>query len=654
MAASLSTAALKRALQEMHAPPERLAACIERHEFEALHRELSHAAPTFPHAAKPPQSPPAAAAWRSQWPVALVLAVLAYSMLQRESPDRPAPLRAADGELAALQGSIVELSSLEEFEATLALHRDATALPLVVDFYSDGCGPCRMIAPTFRALATEYAGRAAFASVNVNYNHETARRCEVRAMPTFHFYTAARLVHRFQGADAPQLRRLTASLAEKAEASGTYAGMEVSEEALREFYSRQDRSKLDEVPSLYQQYSQKTAKLVKLLTKKYGSAPRVTARQAADEGKNETEATGGGAEESALRRTSVEALRGELARREAEEEGAKMVAAPPHTSAAAPAKVVIIGGGPAGLAAAVYAARAGLSPMVIAPDVGGQLLGKGVEVENFPGAVDISGSPLTGPKLVQLMRKQAVSFDALLVADVVVAVDLTSTPFRLTLNSSASLHTEALIVATGADARWLGVDGESEWQGHGVSYCATCDGFLYRGKHVAVVGGGDTAMEDALVLARTSASVTIIHRRSRFRASHALASRVLSHPSIRVMWDSVVSSFEGEATRGLTHLHVAPVGGGAVQKLAVDAAFVAIGHDPNTRLFAGQLDTTPAGYLEMTSSTRLTQTSRPGVFACGDVADPTYRQAITSAGSGAMAALDAERWLSEGGHSSTA
>jgi len=310
--------------------------------------------------------------------------------------------------------------------------------------------------------------------------------------------------------------------------------------------------------------------------------------------------------------------------------------------------VVVIGGGPAGLAAAIYAARAGLSPVVIAPSFGGQLLGKGVDVENFPGVV---GAAATGRGIVQVMRKQAFGFESRLVDDSVMSIDLSKKPFELKMNSTeAPIKTHTLIIATGADSRWLGAEGEYKYRGGGVSSCATCDGFLFRNQHVAVIGGGDTAMEDALVLARTSSKVTVVHRRDSFRASHVLAERVLSHPTIEVKWNCTVAEFGGEpAEEGkvkLTHLNLKNKDG-SEEKMEVGAAFVAIGHEPNTNLFKGALTMDNEGYLEVNG--RSTKTSVDGVFAAGDVADKVYRQAVTSSGTGAMAALDAERWLSEHG-----
>jgi len=347
---------------------------------------------------------------------------------------------------------------------------------------------------------------------------------------------------------------------------------------------------------------------------------------------------------------------------------------------------LIVGGGPAGLSAALYAARAGLNPVVVAPKEGGQLLGKGVDVENYPGIFDGSASAVTGPSIVGTMRQQVAGFGVRLVAAHVTNVTLVQqhlgkqraasgvagsdgARFEVTLRDSSSseskevvVRCKAVVVATGAESRWLGVQGEHELRGHGVSACATCDGYLYKDESVVVVGGGDTAMEDALVLARTSSKVTVIHRRGSFRASHAMAQRVLTHEKITVLWNSSVVEFEGSPAKGtegqddymypkLTGVRVQTESAGGAsataRTLTCAAAFVAIGHIPNTKIFEGQVSMGGDGYLELASGS--TATSVEGVFAAGDVADHVYRQAITSSGSGAMASLDAERWLSATG-----
>ena len=314
-------------------------------------------------------------------------------------------------------------------------------------------------------------------------------------------------------------------------------------------------------------------------------------------------------------------------------------------------RVAIIGGGPAGLAAAIYAARAGLKPVIIAPPMGGQLQGKGVMVENYPAAVG------TGPAIVADMMKQAAEFGTTFEQNLVESIDLTKRPYTLVTNQT-TLTAHTIILATGADSMWLGVKGEDHYRGGGVSSCATCDGFLYRDTEVVVVGGGDTAMEDALVLARTSSKVTVIHRRGSFRASSIMQQRVLEHPSIVVRWNATVEEFLGKTVdvgegddisqqEVVTNVVVKDVNTGELETIDCSAAFVAIGHSPNTDIVKGMVDMDDVGYVITVPGS--TATSVEGVFAAGDVADKIYRQAITSAGSGAMAALDSERWLSHMG-----
>jgi thioredoxin reductase len=326
-----------------------------------------------------------------------------------------------------------------------------------------------------------------------------------------------------------------------------------------------------------------------------------------------------------------------------------------------PERVTIIGGGPAGIAAAIYASRAGLEPVVVAPPMGGQLQGKGVDVENYPGMVNV-----TGPAVIAVMRDQAVAFGTAFEAETVVEIDATKRPFKVITNSSV-IETHAIIVATGAESNWLNVTGEYEMRGGGVSSCATCDGAIYHGKHVVVVGGGDTAMEDALVLARTSKSVTLVHRRDTFRASKILAQRVIEHPKITIQYNTIVEEILGEALaiqenddeddidldipiqKVVTAVKLYNKQTNEQSIMKCDAVFVAIGHTPATSFLKGVVAFDPdrPGYVKVHEGS--TRTSVPGIFAAGDVADSMYRQAITSAGSGAMAALDAERWLSEEG-----
>jgi thioredoxin reductase (NADPH) len=300
-------------------------------------------------------------------------------------------------------------------------------------------------------------------------------------------------------------------------------------------------------------------------------------------------------------------------------------------------KLMIVGSGPAGYTAAIYAARAELAPVVIAGTAfGGQLMIT-TDVENYPGFPE----GVTGPELMEMFQKQAQRFGAEVLLEDASAVDLSQHPFRVT-SDSGEFRAEALIVATGASARWLGLPSEQTYLNRGVSACATCDGALYRGKPMAVVGGGDTAMEEALFLTRFATTVHVIHRRDSLRASRIMAERARRNPKISFVWNSVVEEILGDG-RAVSGVRVRDVKSGAQSRLDVQACFVAIGHKPNSELFAGQLEVAPTGYVTVQPGT--TRTSREGVFACGDVMDPHYRQAVTAAGTGCMAALEAERWL---------
>jgi thioredoxin reductase (NADPH) len=299
--------------------------------------------------------------------------------------------------------------------------------------------------------------------------------------------------------------------------------------------------------------------------------------------------------------------------------------------------VIIIGSGPAGYTAALYAARAQLRPLVFEGSVtaGGALM-QTTEVENFPGFPD----GIMGPELMDLVRKQAERFGAELVPDDVTAVDLTADP-KVVKTDSGTYLARAVIIATGSAHRNLGVPGEELLAGHGVSYCATCDGFFFRGHDIAVVGGGDSALEEAMFLTRFGKSVTVIHRRDTLRASKIMQARAFKNPKITFLWDSMVEEVLGDEQ--VTGLRLRSTKDGTEQVLPVTGVFVAIGHDPRSELFTGQLATDPEGYLLVDQPS--TRTAIEGVFACGDVVDHTYRQAVTAAGTGCAAALDAERWL---------
>lgn len=303
-------------------------------------------------------------------------------------------------------------------------------------------------------------------------------------------------------------------------------------------------------------------------------------------------------------------------------------------------RVAILGSGPAGLTAAIYAARAGLSPVVIQGIQPGGQLTTTTDVENYPGFRDV----IQGPWLMEEMQAQAEHVGTRMVWDHVSAVDLKSRPIRLTGDSGTQYFADSLIIATGAQAKWLNLPSEEHMKGRGASACATCDGFFYRGKRVAVIGGGNTAVEEALYLTNHSHDVTLIHRRDSLRAEKILQERLFANPHIKIIWDSEVAEFvAGGEPEALVGLDIKNRLTGEVTRIPVEGAFVAIGHKPATELFDGQLKLDSEGYIEVETGT--TRTSIPGVFACGDVMDKIYRQAVTAAGTGCMAALDAEKYL---------
>ena len=302
-------------------------------------------------------------------------------------------------------------------------------------------------------------------------------------------------------------------------------------------------------------------------------------------------------------------------------------------------RLIVLGSGPAGYTAAIYAARAGLNPIVIQGIQPGGQLTTTTDVENYPGFRDV----IQGPWLMEEMQAQAEHVGTKVVWDHINKVDLSRRPFRLT-GDSGEYHADSLVIATGAQAKWLGLPSEEHMKGKGASACATCDGFFYRGKKVAVIGGGNTAVEEALYLTNHSHDVTLIHRRDSLRAERILQDRLFAHPNIRIMWDSEVAEFvAGGDPEALVGLDVRNVKTGELSRLDVEGAFVAIGHKPATELFAGQLRLDGDGYIEVETGT--TRTNVDGVFACGDVMDKIYRQAVTAAGTGCMAALDAEKYL---------
>lgn len=605
------------------------------------------------------------------------------------------------------------IRSTHEFDRLLEKHATQTGLPVILDFYSDGCGPCRQIAPYYTQLAKEVQDDAVFVKIDVNAQHELSSRYQVRSMPTFLTLYNGKIVDRMSGANGQQLQQYVQGVISKSRRENVL----LSREALGEYYQQVDPSKASEaIDSVFQKCVDMNPKskfnnpqtdcfgaaaltLTKKLKDKYKSKPTVVDRFSAEDRKpSDTPGTAKDSEPSSSTRTkptassgsagggasnkpnlhlaSMEELKAELEKRLEEEEEARMEEEEDadedeefqhsYIPSDFPERVVIVGGGPAGMSAAIYAARAGLKPVVIAPPMGGQLQGKGVDVENYPGLFNV-----TGPAVISAMRTQAIEFGAVFEGEAVLSIDASTRPFKVNTNSS-SVETHTVIVATGAESNWLNIPGEYEMRGGGVSSCATCDGAAFYGKDVLVVGGGDTAMEDALVLARTSKSVTVIHRRDEFRASKVLAQRVMDHPSISIAWNTIVEEIIGEdevietedggensgdedsvdldnVQKIVTSATLKNVETREITKIACNAVFVAIGHTPTTSFLKDIVEFDPehAGYIK----TKLpsTHTSVPGIFAAGDVSDAIYRQAITSAGSGAAAALDAERYLSEEG-----
>ena len=308
---------------------------------------------------------------------------------------------------------------------------------------------------------------------------------------------------------------------------------------------------------------------------------------------------------------------------------------------------VILGSGCAGLTAALYTARAGLKPLVLEGHEPGGQLSMTTLVENFPGWPE----GIQGPELIENMKKQAARFGAEYQHALLESVELGAHPIRLH-TSSGEIHTRTLIVASGASARWLGLPSEQALIGHGVSSCATCDGFFFRDKEIAVVGGGDSAMEEAMFLTRFASKVTLLHRRDAFRASKIMLERAMAHPKVVLRTNTVVEEVLGVEEKSVKGVRLRDVTNGAQDELAVSGVFLGIGHEPNAKMFAGQMDMDEDGYIKTTGNVQTTFQGKviPGVFACGDVQDRRYRQAITAAGSGCMAALEAEKYLDEHGH----
>jgi len=305
-----------------------------------------------------------------------------------------------------------------------------------------------------------------------------------------------------------------------------------------------------------------------------------------------------------------------------------------HTS-----KVLIIGSGPAGYTAAVYTARANLKPMLVAGMQEGGQMTITTEVENYPGFAD----PIQGPWLMEQMKKQAEHVGTRMISDIIVSVDLKSNPKKAIGDSGDIYLADTVIIATGAQAKWLGIPSEEQYKGKGVSACATCDGFFYKNKEVILVGGGNTAVEEAIFLTNFASRVTVIHRRDSFRAEKIMQDRLFANPKINVIWDSVLDEVTGDA-RGVTGAKVRDLKTGKISDLAAQGVFVAIGHKPATELFKGQVDIDNEGYIVTKPDS--TATNIPGVFAAGDVKDKVFRQAVTAAGMGCMAALESDKYIS--------
>jgi len=582
---------------------------------------------------------------------------------------------------AAARPLVRNVRSDAEFRRLISFHAKETGLPVIFDFYSDGCGPCRQIAPFYKSLAKQHRGDAVFAKVDVNFNRETSSSQRIRSMPTFQFYQDGKKRHQFSGGDRNQLQswinRLTSEFREN--------NVKVTPEALEEFYQefapgKATKENIDRVMKKAGDVGggKGHKSLIRALQKKYGKTPKTLPRydprdSSSKRKKEKTEKTQRAAgsapnakpDQPNLHLASFEELEAELEKRRVEraeeddeetdddedEERPIFEVFVPQKDLFAE-RLTVVGAGPAGLSAAIYAARAGLNPVVIAPPSGGQLSGKGVLVENYPGLA----TDLTGPAVVYEMQKQAAKYGAVFYNELVTSVqfsDRIGEPHKI-LTNETTVESHAVIISTGANSNWLEVEGEELFKGGGVSACATCDGYLFRDLPVVVIGGGDTAMEEAMHLATMSSKVTVIHRKDFFtKASKILANRVLQHEKIDVIWNTTVVAFEGDVEPKeneqplLTHLVLKRTNSSETFHFPCSGAFVAIGHTPNTWMFKGQVEIDAVGYIRTRNAS--TKTSVEGVFAAGDVADSVYRQAVTSAGTGAMAALDAERWLQEHG-----
>ena len=586
-----------------------------------------------------------------------------------------------------------QIKSAHEFDRLIEKHATTTGLPVIADFYSDGCGPCRQIAPVYQKLAKETGlENAVFVKINTQAVPDLAGRFQVRSIPTFIFFHDGKKVDLLSGASEQALRQYTSGVVNKSKRDNVLLTTEI----LVKFYAEVDPTKSKEaIEAVYKKcadmnkkhnpekhcYGAAATNLAKGLKKKYSQKVETVARFTAEdrrptdekkkeEVKKETKEKSADPAKPNLHLATKEEIMEELEKRlEAEAEAMEDeleeedFAEFEHSYVPGdfPERVTIIGGGPAGMSAAIYAARAGLKPVVIAPPMGGQLQGKGVDVENYPGLANV-----TGPEVVAAMREQAASFGAVFECEEVIRIDSSERPFKVYTNSTVII-THSIILATGAESNWLNIPGEYEMRGGGVSSCAICDGAAFYGKDVIVVGGGDSAMEEALFLARTSKTVTVVHRRDEFRASNILAQRVMEHPHIKIKWNTVVKKIVGQKVVSdeegdddedvdLDNEKMFVTGAILVNSetdeeytIPTSAVFVAIGHTPTTAFVQDivEFDEHHAGYIKTVETS--TRTSVHGIFAAGDVSDAIYRQAVTSAGSGAAAALDAERWLSEEG-----
>jgi len=629
--------------------------------------------------------------------IGILLGVM-WAVHQTDARRTKASPRVQGVEPAADGGVVLRAETHAQLESLLSR---AGPRPVAVYFWTERCGFCHMIAPVFDALAKEYGDRAHFAKVNIRTNPTSSAAFAVEGLPNFKFVLKGKVVEQMRGASEEGLLHYLKKAIEKADNED----INLSSEDLLAFFQEHDKEVAASPESLNMLLTtgkKSWPRLLDLLKKQYGAVPKYTGgfiRPATSQpayepgakvvvfGLKSSAAQKFNGREGTLVQKLVESGRWEVKignevkalkvenLKVAQESAVAGSETPQHNlppakdpaaieEAAAEAsedessvninpctlfrrrvgvveRVTVIGGGPAGLSAALYAGRANLCPLVIAPwgsSFVGQLAGKGVDVENYPGL-----PASTGVQMVSSMRDQVVDFHAELRDDMVVSVDLSKRPFTIRTNSSGEFKTESLIIATGAKSRWLGVPGEYELRGHGVSGCATCDGYLHQGKRCLVVGGGDAALEDALHLRRICTSVTLVHRSSSFRAGGGVQARVFGDSEIAVRKDSRIVEFRGTPQSGLVQVVVEHIPSRARSELAVEAAFIAIGHDPDTAMFKGQLAMDANGYLELEG--RTTHTSMEGVFAAGDVADHRYRQAVTSAGAGAAAALDAERWL---------